>query len=477
MRNARFLIFIRMSYLLDLVQSFDEKEMQQFRQLDLIGKEELLRDEYAGYAKQKNFNEATLASKLKLTQSHFDKINSVLLSKIIQRLFGDDYRKILIALLVRGKTALLLHQLKIMQRKVLKEKIAGQDVQFYRAAFDSLSRMFHPNYNSKLTHEYGNKYLDALGKQKTIEHEAYVALFAHYGDMIAQNVAGNELQYQKQARQLLETWKKKLAAVTNPSVHAYYHFVLGNYYKYYTNDVELFIKAQEDGVNALKTAPEETNNLLLGRLLCESGYGYMEKNEFDRAQSYYEKAFALTNEQFAKSNFHAGNYFFVCLCNSQPQKAKDIFNTYLQPFLHESVNSSVRFDMTNNKFILSLHLKDYETAYEYLSKMRSYKKNELTHYGNILIRFSETLYYFLQHDYRLTASLAKKNLKFLHLPENMSPQFNYHRQYIDCIDKLIKRKQGKLRFPEKLDEQMASLQQGIFYMYNLLLRNASTSSA
>ena len=150
--------------------------------------------------------------------------------------------------------------------------------------------MFHPNYNSKLTHEYGNKYLTALGKKKTIEHEAYVALFAHYGDMTAEYLAGNDLTYQKNALVLLETWRNKLAPVTNPSVHAYFHFVLGNYYKYYTNSADLFIKAQQDGLEALKTAPVETNNLLLGRLLCESGAGYMEKNEFDRGQSFYEKA-------------------------------------------------------------------------------------------------------------------------------------------------------------------------------------------
>ena len=458
-----------MSYLLDLVKSFDEKEMQQFRQLDLIGKEELLRDEYAVHGIQKNFDESQLASKLKLTQSHFDKINSVLLRKIIFQLFGDDYRKILNSILVRGKSALLLHELKIMQRHVLKEKNKANEISFYRAAFDTLSRMFHPNYNSKLTHEYGKKYLSALGKNKTIEHEAYVALFAHYGDMIAEFNAGNELTYQKKAWAVLENWNKKLDSITNSRVHAYYHFILGNYYKYYSNSIELFIKAQEDGLKALENAPVETNNMLRGRFLCENGAGYMEKNEFDRAQSFYEKAFALSNEQFVKTNFHAGNYFFVCLCNAQPQKAKTIFDTYLQPFLQESVNRSVRFDMMNNKFILSLHLKDYEMAYEYLNKMRSYKKNEVTHYGNILIRFSETLYYYLQKDYRLAASLAKKNLKFLHLPENKSPQFNYHRQYIDCIDKLIKKKEGKLRFPEKLDEEIATLQQGIFCIYNLLL--------
>ncbi len=69
----------------------------------------------------------------------------------------------------------------------------------------------------------------------------------------------------------------------------------------------------------------------------------------------------------------------------------------------------------------------------------------------------------------MAAAMAKKNLKFLSLPENNIPQYVYHRQYIDCIDKLIKKKEGKLRFPEKLDAQIAGLQKGIYNMYNILL--------
>ena len=103
-----------MSYLLDFVKSFNEEELKQFRQLDLIGKEELVRDEYAHHPPANKADEAKLAVRLKLTQSHFDKINSVLLSKIIQQLYGDDYKKILSAILLRGLSDLLLHEIKMM---------------------------------------------------------------------------------------------------------------------------------------------------------------------------------------------------------------------------------------------------------------------------------------------------------------------------------------------------------------------------
>ncbi len=458
-----------MSYLLDFVKSLDENELNKFRQMDLIGKEELVRDEYLHSATDKKFDETKLPARLKLTSSHFDKINSVLLGKIIFRLFGEDYRKIFSSILLRGLSGLLLHEIKIVQRKVLKVKNAEMQIHFYKSVFDSLIKMFHPNYNSKLTHEYGKKYLDALGKNRTVEQEAYIALFAHYGDMIAEVMAGNELIYKKHAWSVLEKWQKNLPRINNPNVEAYYHFVLGNYYKYFTDSADLFLQANQDGLKIINRASDETKCLLHGRLLCETGLGFMEKNDFAMAQFFYEKAFALSDDRFSKPYFHYGNYFYSCLCNRQPQRAKKIFETSLQNFLQNSTHRSLQFDILQMKFVLSLHLKDYDTAFTCLNEMRAYKKNEVTHFGSILIRFSETLYYYLLKDYKVAAAMAKKNLKFLSLPENNIPQYVYHRQYIDCIDKLIKKIEGKLRFPKKLEMEIASLQKGIYQMYNSLL--------
>src|ERR1043165_4582642 len=208
--TVSFLFCQPMSYLLDLVKSFNENELKQFGLLDLTGKEELVRDAYARYAADKKFDEAKLPAQLQLTQSHFDKINSVLLDKTISRLFGSDYRQILTAILLRGHGGLLLHEIKIIQRRIVKEKDKQRHANFYRAAFDTLIKMFHPSYNSKLVHEYGKKYLEALGKTRTIQHEAYIALFAHYGDMIAEAMSGNEVRHKDHAWDVLEKWRKRL---------------------------------------------------------------------------------------------------------------------------------------------------------------------------------------------------------------------------------------------------------------------------
>ena len=108
-----------MSYLLDFVRSFSPGELTQFRYLDVIGKEEMVRDIYASDAKDPKFDEAVLPKKLQLSQSHFDKINSILLDKSIAALFGTDDSNTLSTILNKGLSALMLHELKILGRNLL----------------------------------------------------------------------------------------------------------------------------------------------------------------------------------------------------------------------------------------------------------------------------------------------------------------------------------------------------------------------
>lgn len=115
-----------MSYLLDFIKTFDEKEWLEFRKLDLAGKEELVRDAYARNAKSNSFSEHKLPTALQISQAHFDKINSILLDKTIHQLYGNDYVVSLRSLHKKGLSQLMLHELKIMERSVLKARDARQ---------------------------------------------------------------------------------------------------------------------------------------------------------------------------------------------------------------------------------------------------------------------------------------------------------------------------------------------------------------
>ena len=59
-----------MSYLLDLVKAFTENEKQAFRHMDLIGKEEIVRDFYLQNAHNPRFDESAMTQKLAISPQH-----------------------------------------------------------------------------------------------------------------------------------------------------------------------------------------------------------------------------------------------------------------------------------------------------------------------------------------------------------------------------------------------------------------------
>jgi len=458
-----------MSYLLDFVKSFDENELKQFRKLDLIGKEELVRDEYASHGKEENFKEQRLLAKFQLSQSHFDKITSVILDKTIAQFYGDDYNKAFSSILMKGLTDLMLHEQKIIERRILKTANNSDKTKFYKAAFENLRSMFHPKYNSKLTHEYGEKYLNSLGKKKTLTDESYVAMLSLYGDIISEKFAGNEATYFKKAEAVLKKWERKILASKNSAAHFYYYFVLATLHKHLAEDGKEMLPAYHLALKAIEKDGAGVEAKFKGITLCEIGFANIEINQFETAQEFYEQGLNGFPETVGKSHYHGGNYFVVCLINKDYGKAQKAFEKYLLPRIQPGTNRSVLFDMYMMGCLLSLHRKNYDEAFKYLSELLRYRKNEITHFGLAMMRIYECIYFYRTKDFAVAAALVKKNLKFLNKEVGGNPGFEYYLQYVDSIGKLIKLKQNTLRSPEKLQQQISSLQKGIFTVFNRLL--------
>lgn len=456
-----------MSYLLDFVKTFDNAEKKLFRHIDVIGKEEWIRDAYANRALQKNFNEQSLPKEFDLSVAHFDKINSLLLDKAIIQLYGNDYSKCLTALVKRGLTKLMLHELKIMERRVVQSKT--QALFFYEAAFEAVCSMFHPNYDEKQAHAYGKKYLQALGGKANIADETKVAMRIHQSTMVAQAVAGNEETYRASAKAVLNKWEKKLEGSKNHLALFHFHFTQSCFVKFYGNDVAPFLEALEKCSKILSQLDEKTQRDYSFRVYGELSFGYVEAGNFLEAEKIYTKAFALPHIDIARQSYHSGNYFNVCLINNNLKRATEIFENQLKGFLAPHINPSLRFDTLVNVIMLHLYKKNFDTAFEYLQQMRAYKRNEITPMGQILIRICETLYFYYQHDYKMAATLAKRNARFMNRPENRNPQFSYHLQLLNCLLHFSKQKGKGLEITNAQQKQKDELRGGMFMLFNRLV--------
>lgn len=456
-----------MSYLLDLVRTFDDAEMAQFRHLDVIGKEEAIRDVYANLASRKNFNESLLPEQYGLSVAHFDKINSLLLDKTIQQLFGTDYTQCLTSLVKRGLSTLMQHELKIIERRLLKSRQTTPH--FYAAALEALCGVFHPNYNASLAQQYAKKYLLALGSKATIAEEAYVALRVHQSTMVAQAMAGNEETYRATALSVIKQWEKKLKNSKNKTAHFHLQFTKAGFVKFYGSDVAPFLEALEACRNILNQSDETLQREYSFRVHCELSFGYIEAERYAEAEKNFDHAFALPGIDITRQSYQSGNYFNVCLINKNYKKANTIFEKQLKGFLAPQVNRSVRFDVLLHAIMLHLHTRNFEKAFEFLEQMRAYKRHEITQMGQILIRVCETLYFYCQNNYRLATSLARRNVRFMNRPEVRNPQFSYHLQLLNCILQFSRQKEKGLPVTPALEQLKQQLRGSMFMIFNQLV--------
>ncbi|MFN8288144.1 MAG: hypothetical protein U0V74_15415 [Chitinophagales bacterium] len=458
-----------MSYLLEFVQSFTEEEARLFRQLDLSGNYEVIRDLYANQVAEKNFKEAALPAKLGLTQSHFDKITSVVLNRALQHIYGDKLQTTLQALMHKGMSALMLHKLKISEREILKDAGKQQLIDFYKAAFENVCNMFHPHYDPKLARSYGNKYLQALGKLKSIADEFFVAMKIHCSDMLANSVAGNEYGFNTHAWGTLKKWEQRLKETKNPLAHFHYYFALGNCIKYYGTSAEDFIAANLKCLELLPKLNEEMQEANTFRLNCEVGFGLIEAGKYAKAEEYYARAFDSPFSARHIRGYPSGSYLNVCLINGHYTKAQKIYKAHLQKHLNPGVNRSMQFDVLVNAFCLFMHTSNFNEAYNILQRIRAYKRNEITPLGLVLLRLCEALYFYKTGNYPVTLNLAQKNIRFLKLSQYNNPQFNYYRNFFGYLLQISRVKNRGQVIPESMLEQRKQLHGGMYEVFNTLL--------
>lgn len=456
-----------MSYLLDLVQSFNEKEMIVFKNLDLIGKEEIIRDEYAVSAHKKNYNEQSLASKHQLSPLHFDKILSILLDKTIAKFFGNNYELALETLLKKGLSQLALHELKIIERKQLRSN--SDMLSFYKIAFLILSKMYFPNFNKKLTTNFGKKYLQALGKNASIDDIIYVELATHTAGFIAENFAGNEEKYRTAAYSLFPKIEKKLIKHSSNFAWFYYYFSLAFYYKFYGNSVVPFIEMLQTAYLYLEKCDESIIRQYEFRVLCELGFGYIEANESSTAFDMYQKAFHTQNDLSSIGFYQKHCFMSVSLIENKLDQAGYIFDTMLLPFLNKGVNKSLQFDIQLIAILYYLYKNEFDIAFDYLTQIRANKKKEITHIAQFITRVAENLYFYRIGDYKYATTIAKRNIKYIYRTENNNEQLAYYKKLFNCIYQLSKAKADKKPIDQSLQKMINELQGGMYKIYNNLL--------
>ncbi|MFN8310334.1 MAG: hypothetical protein U0T73_10270 [Chitinophagales bacterium] len=457
-----------MSYFLDLIRTFDPAEQLQFKKLDLIGREEMVRDAYLKFFSSGKFVESKIPHQLQLSQKHFDKILSVLLDKTLNSLYGSGPHDMLNALYSKGLSELMLHEMKIMERRLLKTGDNNSYMTFLKISVEALCRMYHPNYNSKLTHQYGKKYLIALGKKRTIDHEVETALSIHQADMYAQCFAGNEHGFQPKALAVLNKWEKYLRPHHSPFAHFYLNYAFASYYKFFGSDVMPFNERLQEALKFLQLCSDEVRSKYTFRVYCELGMGEVQAENYVAARASFDQAFSAIPDLRSLSCYPKSTYMNICVLTNDLKAAEKMFENYLTPYLEHGVNRSVRFDVLVNGIVLRLHQKNWDSAFIFLSLLKEYKKQEVTRVAQMLIRQCENLYFYCSGNYQQSIVIAKRNIKFMLRRENKNEQLHYYKQFFEVLLQCSKAK-GVLT--PAIIKNCNALQGGMFNIFHQVLRS------
>lgn len=458
-----------MSYISDFILSLSEEEIPRIRSLRLIGKEEEVMDELIFLRNSKNYDLERILQKLNLTKNHFDKISSVLLDKVLVLFFKSEYEKLFSALHHKGLTKLLIHELTIVEKKILKLRDNLEAIKFYKVAFDSSCKIYYPNFSRRLSKKFGDKYLQSKGDNITLEDRVYIDLSIHVSFMISQCFAGNEDVYRKKAKAFFDKWQKQLNNGGSNFSLFFFHLSLSSYFKFFGTDVAPFIEALELSYSYLMKCDKEIQDEYRFKILCEIGFGYCEMGNYSNSYKMYENAFKKITDTSNIGYYQKYCYVSICLINKDYSNVLKLFDKFLSPYLKSGVNKSLQFDVLFLGLIIHLHLKDFSEAYNFLEKIKSYKKSEVTNQAKYLIRVAENLYFYKYGDYKFSLVLAQRNIKYASRPENINDQFDYYKSLFQCLHSFSKAILAGNSTSKELKQLKSNLKGGMYESMNILI--------
>ena len=424
-----------MSYLLDLVKSFDENERKQFRHFDVIGKEELVCLQYAKHAAGKDFDETLLPAKLQLTKSHFDKINSVLLNKALLHFAGPVLKDKLDYLGRKQLPRLILHELKLTEKKLKKQNDTGTLLQFYEEAFRSTITANYNNFPLREIDHYAQSYMRLLGKeQEALKYR----MFAHLHETMIRYHSAREqgsVENEKSLRHLLNL-QQSVSGKKMYEVEMRIHLGLSAYYE--IDDIHKtlhhLLEADAAARKVYDTISDKDKSFLLAML-----------GQQMLVLSRYPEAIAKYNELFTRFPYRANYLYhpyqlvFALLIVKDFKRAEEAMKKYIEPFLKNENARNFHFDIMRLYAIYHLLNKETAKAGDYLQRILQFGKQDFTPLGDVLFRLVHNVYCVQTGDYALAADVLKKNIKFIDSKSETDGLEPYKKMFLD-LGKVIRYK-------------------------------------
>ncbi|MCS6933591.1 MAG: hypothetical protein NZM35_00390 [Chitinophagales bacterium] len=454
-----------MSMLSDFLRTLKPDELAIVRQMPASEREKQVLLNTLVHLQDKEFDDELVQYELKLSKSHFDKINSVLLDKCYHVLTDGSNREVLYLLWQKGLKTLLLHEAKIRERKLLKgnkKKLA----ELYKIMFDISVRLPVLNGKIALAEEYGRKYLATLGKPAE-EQRSEIWLNYLFGTVFYYAANGKMAEYEAWTKAELKKWARKLEGKDYPVCQFYYHLCWSAYYEHYSSDWDNLMKSLHAALEALGRCEERVGSNYRIYVETTIAKAYAHNSNYREAYERYSACFDKFAKQLVRNRYHPLMYAVIAILHQQYDVAESIMEKYMKFYLENTPHDTFNFDIERIYALLYMYKKDYTKAAYYLQRGQQWDKTKFTFLGDILQRITQNIYFILQRDFEMALTLLRSNKRFLQSkqPDEMTREYGVMFDLINDVIRLQTGKEPSKNFLQNLEQS----RRGIMRLYAGLL--------
>ena len=417
-----------MSWLNGLLTALNEEELLQLNKLRLIGKEREVLNALLRYTCDEIPSPEEICSQLQITQSHYYKINSILLDKLYAHFVPEGSYQLLLWLRRKELYPILKNEIKDQ----LKSKQASP---YYLSLFRMLIDLPYKFYDEKLTKVVGNAYLKAL-ENRNQSDENYVAFHLLFADCNRFAASKNPAKKFGYSEVDLLKMENELASTDHFLARYYLYRTFCNFYKYYRRDAALSLSYLEKAI-LLKDKIAEffpiNIHQFLRLLYADALLGFNnEQAAFDLYQEVFNEGI---DEAMYGFYYHCEQYAISAILLRKYDKAENLAATYFDECIHKKNDIyATRGALTYAKLYLSIG--EFKKALHYIQLGMEINEKSFYLPFEIQLRALENIYFFFQGDFDFAKQLSSRNTKYISNQKSEELHKNY-RHFFKMISGLI----------------------------------------
>ncbi len=455
-----------MSFLSDLLKRCHEHELEKLKEAELP---ELQRQVLCGTiesGRKKGHKDKAIMEQCKLSKSHYDKINSILLDKTLELLTNGSLEKRLSFLNERELIKLMRHELKITERQLSAAGDKDKLRHFHWVAFQQMRRGSATNYNDELTRYHRDNYLQ-LYTAGDEDHKAEIMLQYEYGKIFVHAANTDSKEYEQAFKKSMKEWEEKLRNKPYYAALVQYHLCWASYYDFYTEDYPSLIQSLRDLLETYDKADSKVGLNYKIYALTKLAKAYCMGSRFEEALKLYREIFAKHGDQLQRNYYHPLMFSVIAIINHKFEEAQQMMDAHLKHVTDETGDTGILFDIERTYAILYMHKGDFKKAADYLQMGQTYSRLQVSFLGEVLQRMVHNAFFVMNNDLEGAKANLNRNFKYLDSKPGEKVVETY-RPFFEQLKNIIRHREGR-KLPADFDEKMVPLRKGIMKMYGDLL--------